>query len=43
MAEPDYRSFENKPTGGNALDEREDKLRKQWKEWKRNKKKVWYL
>lgn len=43
MTEPDYRSYKNKSQGGIYLDEREAKLRQEWKDWKKKKKKVWYL
>lgn len=44
MTEPDYRSFENKANIGNTMDEEEEaKLRAEWKQWRKNKKKVWYL
>lgn len=43
MSEPDYRSFANKPNGGSYLDKRELELRREWQEWKKNKKKIWYL
>jgi hypothetical protein len=43
MTEPDYRSFENRSPGGSYLDEREARLRKEWKEWKKNRKRNWYL
>ena len=43
MSEPDYRSFENKPQVGSYVDERYAKLRDEWRQWKKNKKRVWYL
>lgn len=41
--DPDYRSFENRAQQGSYLDEQEAKLRQEWKKWKKNKKKTWYL
>lgn len=43
MFKPDYKNFENRSQGGVYLDEREAKLRQEWREWKKNKKKIWYL
>lgn len=45
MTEPDYRSYQNRNQGGIILDEREKKLRDEWKKWKakKDKKKPWYM
>lgn len=43
MSEPDYKNFVNRNHLGGYVDEREAKLREEWREWKKNKKKTWYL
>ena len=43
MTEPDYSSFENKANIGNTMDEEERKRRQEWRNWRKNKRKTWYL